>query len=731
MGRIILIGILFIFIFSNLAVAETEKTKKKIELEEIIVTATKTEEKIEDVPASVNVITEREIELKQPKTIDEVINDIPGVYVKRGKGLMDTLSRITLRGFPYQQRTLILIDGIPLNGPYYGGVKFGGFYPENLKKVEVVKGPFSSLYGGYAMGGVVNFITKMPEKTEFIWKMGYGSSFNRGDAMDDMRRIYAAYGNKVKNLSFFVSYGRQETNGYPTTFVTTSSVPSGTTGAIPSYYIKYGKVYEGYITGDTGDNTWWDDGITVKAQYEFTEDTKLRFTFMRNRYEYDYTKPHTYLYNTTTGEPIYYPSEKSYIGTPGGRLQNIYGLIGQTDLFEKIKVKLNLSYVDIRKDWYILPQRGATFSGGPGKFSYTKANAFTADLQFILPIFNNQILTFGGYYRREYANVKEKNLSNWADEDSTISLRYEAKGKTRTYAFYVQDEIILFDNLRIFLGFREDFWRAYDGYANQIGTTGYPKEYKSHSESCFSPKFGIVFKPFKKTTLRASIGKAFRPPTVYELYRTWTSSYGTVYAGNPELDPEKTTSWDAGIEQKLWKGAKFSFTYFENYMKDLIYSVYTQPKYKEKVNVGKAESKGVEIGFIQKFDNWLRFFINLTYTHSEVTKNPEKPEIVGKRLIHVPLWMGNIGLEVKRGKIFAYIVGRYVDKVYSDDENRDKKSNVPCSYDEYFVVDLAASYTINKYAKVNLSIDNLFDRDYYQYYKAPGSSWFVELTLKF
>jgi len=721
-----------------------EGVKKAEELPEVVVTATRVETPVESAPASVNVVTKERIELKAPKTIDEALNDISGVFVRRGKGLMDTLSFITLRGIPEQKRTLILMDGVVLNNPYTGNVKMGGYYSEDLERVEVVKGPFSSLYGGYAMGGVVQFITKMPEKREFTLKTGYGSSWERGEAMDDLRRVYVSYGDKLWNkLSIFLSYGRQDTNGYPTDFnVQRTRPPAGITGYKETYTVTGERAY---LIGDRGDNRWWDDGITIKAQYEFTKDTKLRLSFMRNRYEYNYDDPHTYLFNATTGAPVWsYGSVREYtfLSGPGGRVQNTYALNLETKLFKDLSMKLNLSYFDTEKDWYVTTLSGATRSGcGPdptkcGYVSNTPADAYMADIQFSLPIFSNQILTFGGSFRREYADTKEKYLRNWKDEDLTTTLRYESKGKARTYALFVQDEIMLLNNLTAYIGFREDFWKTYDGYVidlNPNGTpkAGYPKEYPSKSKSSFSPKVSLVYKPFETTTIRSSIGKAFRPPTVYELYRTWTASSGITYAGNPQLDPETVVSWDIGIEQKLWKGAKVSLTYFENYMKDLIYRKTVNATYQELVNVGKAESRGVEFDFEQRFDKWLRLFINFTYTHSEIKENKAKPETEGKRLTYTPLWRANVGLEFERSKFQGYIIGRYVDKWYINDDNSDKKTYVYGSYDEYFVVDGRISYQLTKFSKLSFEVDNIFNEKYYQYYKAPERQWFVELSLKF
>jgi len=714
-----------------------EEVKEEKGLPEVVVTATRTEKEVEVAPASVYVVTKEKIEIQKPKTTDEALKGLPGVMLGRGQGLMDTLSAITLRGIPGQKRTLILMDGVPLNDAYKGFVPKGGFYPEDLERIEVVKGPFSSLYGGYAMGGVVQFFTKMPEKREMFLKAGYGSSFDRGDAMDDLKRVYISYGDKIKNFSFFVSYGRHDTNGYPTDFVTYSKIPFGTIGAKPSYD-NYGNPV--YVLGDKGDERYWDDGITLKAQYEFDKNTRLRFTFMRNRYEYNYDEPHPYLLNATTGAPLYYPSESSYPPGDGGRIQNLYATYFETELFKRLKTKLNLSYVNVEKDWYVTPLSKAKIGGCAagtkpedcGYVSNTPQRALTADLQLTLPLFSNQLLTFGGYYRWEYADTKEKYLRNWKDEDSTVRLKSQSKGKTRTYAFYVQDEIALRENLTVYLGGRVDFWKTYDGYVNQVGTKGYPKKYESNTETSFSPKFALVYKPFEKTTLRASLGKAFRPPTIFELYLiSFVPGRRIVRFSNPNLSPETVWAYELGISQDLWKGAKFSFTGFYNKMDDLIYPKVLNATHRMPINVGKAESKGFEVGLEQKFDFGLKLFANLTYTDSEILENKVTPEMVGKRLVMFPLWMGNLGVELKRGRFSAYVIGRYMDKMYFDDMNRDKKSGVYGSYDEYFVVDARLSYELTKFATLSLSFDNLFDRDYYYYYKAPGASWFAELSIKF
>lgn len=723
--------ILSLLIGISMVQAEEKKEKEEAALEEIVVTATRTEKAIEEAPADVSVVKKEDIEKKNILAIDGALNTVSGFFTRREKGLVGLVPVITLRGIPGQNRTLILMDGITLNEPRTGGVNFDGLPPEDVERIEVVKGPFSSLYGGYAMGGVINITTKMPEKREFTIKSSYGSSWDRGEGLDDMRKFYLSYGDKFKDkLSLFLSYGTKATNGYPLVFNVQGSKPTaGITGWSDT---TDNQGNPRYLIGDNGDNRWWDDNITLKAGYDFSKTSKINLSFMRTRYEYNYDDPHTYLRDAAGNEVWSYGTakESSFLSGSGGRERNIYNLSYETEI-SIIKAKLSLGLVDQEKSWFTTPGSTATRTGGHGKVSNSPSESYNADLQFTLPLFKRHILTCGGSFRHGLADTKEHTLTNWKDEESKTTLEYQSKGKDRTYALFLQDEIIIFSNLTAYIGFRQDWWETYDGFANQVGAAGYPKDYDSRSASSFSPKAALVYKPFEKTTLRTSAGKAFRPPTVYELYRTWTSSTGVTYAGNPDLKPETTTSWDVGAEQGLWKGAKVKATYFENYMEDLIYRKTVTSTYQEGINAGKAESKGVEIEAEQRFDKTLRLFANFTYTDAKIKENDTKPSTVGKRLTDVPEKVFNIGGDFEKGPFSASLSGRYVSKRYSNDENKDNVNKVYGSYDPYVTADAKVSYKVTKFAAISLSVDNIFDRDYFYYYKAPGRTWFGEITIRF
>jgi len=716
------------------ALAEDTATEPSVNLEPVIVTATRTEKDMADAPGSISVVTKKDMDKRNIESLDQALSTTPGLFYNNvGKGLMATTSSVTMRGMTYDKRVLFLLDGaVPLNDSYSGGVSYQLQSVEDVKQIEVVKGPFSSLYGGNAMGGVVNIITKMPERQELTAKIGYGSAWDRGSALDDLGKLYLSYGDKFNNnFSIFTSYGHKSSNGYATgmNVQTVNPASSGISGAIPTS-TNSGKT--AYLIGDTGDNTWQDDQFTVKAAYEISKKTKADLSFRRSVYEYGYDTPHTYLQDAS-GNPVWSygtVTQKSFLAGDGGKEQNTYTGSIETE-FAKTITKLKLGYVDVGNSWYITPGATGTKAGGPGTISETPSSTLSADLQFTIPVTDSNILTAGGTYRAGQAHNQEHNVTNWLDEDSKTSLTYDSKGKDRTYSLFVQDEIGILKNLTGYLGLREDWWQTSDGHVYVPGKSGYSIDYDTRDDSSLNPKAALVYKPFTATALRTSIGKAFRAPNTYDLYRTWTSSSGITYASNPDLKPETVTSWDGGIEQGLWKGMTVKATYFENHMEDLIYRKTVSATLQEGINAGKAKSQGVELEAEQKFAIGLTLFANYTYTDSEIEENEANPASVGKKLMQVPEHLFNAGASYEQGPFTVSLAGQYASKRYGSDTNSDVVDGVYTSYDPYTLIGAKVTCKITANAEVSVAIDNLLDEEYYGYYKGAGRSFFTELTFRY
>lgn len=94
---------------------------------------------------------------------DDILNGVANVYVHRPWGIFSKSASVTMRGLPGSSRTLILLDGVPMNKVGGGSVNWNIIEPYDIEDVEIVKGPSSAIYGNNAMTGVVNIKTKKPD----------------------------------------------------------------------------------------------------------------------------------------------------------------------------------------------------------------------------------------------------------------------------------------------------------------------------------------------------------------------------------------------------------------------------------------------------------------------------------------------------------------------------------------------------------------------------------------
>ncbi|CQR70148.1 Outer membrane vitamin B12 receptor BtuB [Sporomusa ovata] len=175
------------------------------ELDKIVVTATKTEKKEKDVPAAVTVITAKEIAEANVRTIDEILQYVPGVYVKPQRGMKGTT--ISIRGLR-QSEILVLMDGLSLNNGSTGGAQWANIPIENIEKIEVIRGSFSALYGSNAMGGVINIITKTDAKPGGSIGLEAGGMNTRKQSVD--------FNGKAGKLQYYLDYAKRTTDGYIT-----------------------------------------------------------------------------------------------------------------------------------------------------------------------------------------------------------------------------------------------------------------------------------------------------------------------------------------------------------------------------------------------------------------------------------------------------------------------------------------------------------------------------------
>jgi len=724
---VILVGIMGL-VFAQVSLAE-EKETGVIKLEKIVVTATKTEKKVEDAPGSVTIISKEEIERRNIKTVDEVLSELKGIFTKRNKGLMDSTSSVRMRGFSGDEYALILLDGQPLNDAYTNGIEWGLLPVDNIERIEVIRGAASALYGGNAMGGVINIITKTPEKLEVSATGGFGSNdtyryrFNVGDRFAD-------------KVSLRVGYEEESTDGYPTAPVQ-STIKSGAGTESGGYPMndKYGNPTK-WVVGDKGENSAEKNNINAKATLDFSDTGSLAFAAVSGRHEYDYGPPNTYI-GTFTGSAIAGAGKKadfkpnnfiSYTGI-GKNETDIYTL-SLKELFGPVEINAQIGTVRT-DDCYTLETGGSTktYYDSPGSLKETETESWFSEIRTDIPIGESHVLTLGASFRTDESDTNDYDVPYYRSYESKSDSTFYSGGKDRIWALFLQDEWNITKTFTLYVGGRYDAWKVSDGAS---GVPGSETTYDSNTDSEFSPKAGLVWKVLHNTCLRASVGHAFRAPNLYELYRTWTS-WGWEYRSNPKLESETVWTYEAGMDQYFFdRKTRLSLTGYRNDIKGLIYyKIDNAAKTKTRMNAGKACTYGLEFEVSQEITRWLKAWGNFTWTEAEITDNPLDPATEDKRITGIPKTMYNIGLEAAHNWFKGSLIARYFSKIFNNSDNKDTAEGVYGTYEPAFYVDGKITFMPYKWADISLSVDNIFDEEYFEYYMPEGRTYFCELTLRY
>ncbi|MBU1397878.1 MAG: TonB-dependent receptor, partial [Proteobacteria bacterium] len=615
--QILTVGILLIGLVQ---VGLAEETVPTYKLGEIVVTATKSEKTLMDAPGSVSVVKKDEIEKRNVKDVDEAIRMVTGVYDRKRKGFADTMPSINIRGIYGTDRNLILIDGQPVSEHVWRR-----FPLELVERIEVVKGPFSSLYGEGAMGGVVNVITKKPkEKLEL--------KLNTGIETFNSRNYEMLCSGKLKGWFYSASARKRQTDGYPSVLTVKSATtqttkPTAGTEVTGWEETTDKKGSERFLIGDAGDNYYNDISYNTKLGYEFSSVSRVQLDFTRTDYEYGYKNGKSYLLDTITGNVVnkgdvfFYDSEEKkwkvvknisetdFESSYGGNVIDLLNFSGETKISD-ISLKSYLSY-DKNDYWWVQPSLTAAYIQ-PSWGEKTRGELLASK-----PLPLEQILTVGIELRESKDEGEYYNLTDWKDKNTRTDLTQERRGKTSILGLYLQDEIGLFEPFTIYLGGRYDKWQASEGYNFIIkngSTTTWT--FDKRDIDCFSPRISLVYKVSEDTRARFSIGRAFRGPTSYDMYRGWeyiSAGKRMATLSNPDLNPEKITSGEVGIEQVFAEKTSIKVAYFHNRMNDYIYTkTFTEDEVKEygqlhygttsyyseisqKQNIAEAKSEGLEL----------------------------------------------------------------------------------------------------------------------------------------
>ncbi|NCB64300.1 MAG: hypothetical protein EOM52_12020, partial [Clostridia bacterium] len=163
---LVLLAIVLIAFPVNASAAEGEAAQAKAaKMEDMVVTATRTEEPLKDIPGRIEVITQEQLQEMPVETVDGALSYISGIHRERSYGVNSHSTTVSLRGMGNTQgRTLVLVDGVPQNTADMGSVNWNRLNLEDVARIEILKGPAAAVYGDNAIVGVVSIMTKKPTK---------------------------------------------------------------------------------------------------------------------------------------------------------------------------------------------------------------------------------------------------------------------------------------------------------------------------------------------------------------------------------------------------------------------------------------------------------------------------------------------------------------------------------------------------------------------------------------
>ncbi|TAN56162.1 MAG: TonB-dependent receptor [Betaproteobacteria bacterium] len=718
----------------------------------VIVTATRSPAAALAVPASVSVVSEAELRRRNVLRLGDAIADVPGLYV-RGAALGGSFpgsgtSILSLRGIPRTPRTLVMIDGQPLNNALSGGVNVAGIPFESLARVEVVRGPYSALYGGNAMGGVIHFISAGPDAPLSEMRFGAGNLGQRGAAIAHRKR-YAG------GLGVTLSAGYRESDGYPDsdyvikqpaaagagTLVSgarATSTPDGT----PAYWI-----------GLKGPRPWTQSHAQLALHFSPAAATHLSAGFASAQYTVGYSPPETFL-RDGAGVPVTSGSV-TFADNGTRRLQlaesDFLTLTpsSERDLraFARLEhrfsggslLRANASTLRHRFD-FAQPASGvASYAGGPGEFTDQPNRRVDYDVALRAPLRPDWVLVGGGAFNRSTLERRTATLGNWRDDGTQGSLRNAGRGRSSNAALFIQSEHALDAGVTVYFGGRYDRYET-DGEVIQNAAPAFTQSYAERSYDQFSPKLALLWQARPWLSLRASYGEGFRPPALLDLYSrtvlpTATAGVSSVNEPAPQLKPERVRSVEIGADAALAGGAAVSVALYAQQLSDLIYRRRLSAILSRTENAGAADVNGIEASL--RWPTGVRGLAVLgSATHQfryHITRNEAVPASVGKVLTDVPRTALSLGLDLQRPPWSGFIVYRQVGHVFGsgDDLNRNSIEGVYGSYDGHGVVNAKIGYALDSRVDLSLAIDNLADRQYFVFNQQPGRTFYGELAYRF
>lgn len=646
---------------------EVKLNTENFSLNEIILSGNKEEEKRIETPIAISTISATTISENKPTSIDQVLNQTPGVFMVDLGNEQHTMS--IRQPIAYGANYLYLEDGIPIRASgIFNHNALLEINMANVKKVEVIRGPASSMYGSEAIGAAVNFISFQPsiKPTAGLSIQGNDLGYKRTD-------FYAS--NTLNKLGIRLAgyYGERERE---------SGEHNGFDKLALSLSLKY-KLSE--RTALVMDNAIIDYYADMKGSLDSTQ-----------FYDREYQSSHTF----TNRDVQAFRSKLA--------LKQFWNKSSKTSLtgyYRDNSIKQNPSY-RVKDDYKPWIQAGnpnlAHGEVNDNSFvSYGLVGQHKQDYTWL-----NSSLIAGlsldyspNTYEAEYIRINKDDNGNYESFETVDSLLAKYTADLTNTAAYLQFKLSPFKDFILTTSMRYDhFVYDYDNALDSTAFSGAPDSRDVYSQ--LTPNLGFTYNPMDNFGFYGNYSRGFAPPQIGELYRG---------VKVPTIEPAIYDSYELGLWFAQNKKGKGELTGFVMNGQDEIISVQQNDGSTEKKNAGETRHMGIEAAYSYKFNKDLSARTSALYAHHEFIdyKESDERDYAGKDMFGAPNWIINAAISYKPSKLKGFrssLEMQHISPYFTDQANEKE-------YVGYTVFNLRLGYELKSF-EFWMNILNVTDKLY-------------------
>ncbi|MFW5793524.1 MAG: TonB-dependent receptor, partial [Bacteroidota bacterium] len=661
----------------------------------VVITATKTKRNMFEVPQRVNILSKEKIEAIPNYSADDLLRAIPGISVSRGASFLSS-STVSLRGMGAEAgRTLVMIDGMPVNKTDGGSVNWNSINAESIEQIEVLKGPGSSIYGGNAMGGVINIITSTPKKQ-------LGGSISQNIGTFNTYQTKADIGGRGDKIFWDIKGMYRQSDGYITTpadeideFSIASFMDEYQMDLKTGYFINANQMIEfsgGYYSGKRGTGANFTGFGLENEEFAAPEGSYNNYSSIKGKMKYRATFDESKHLNVSL-----YSNRENYQNIREG---------ARDDKISRYDVE------SIRDDIGLL----TSYS-----FLMGKSHSFTTGVDL------------------------RNGAVDGADIYVTSTDEVLNRGKMTQYGVFIQDEIQLSNTpLSILAGIRYDYASFYDGafiVKNPTNETDFLQDFAGNLDdaafAAFSPRISLQYHIKKKFRVFAGYSRGFRAPVLDDMCRTGRISGGMKLA-NPELKPEYLDNYEVGGDVFIGEILTISPSVFYSVGTDyhayiatgdsLVMNNRLRP-IRIKDNIGKVEIMGAEIALNLQITKGLDWSASYSYIETEIVEYErfdiiEDDDLIDKELVYQPKEIFHTALSWRNPYINAFVSFNYKSAQWLNDVNTEE-------IEAFNYIDLNLWRNIYKGLSASVMVHNLLNSDYVDSRNIIAPGRMISFELKY